>query len=321
MDIARLRALRELSTRGTMAAVAEASFLTPSAVSQQIALLEEEVGVQLVERQGRGVRLTPAGERLVAHADRLFTVLGEARADMAAIKEEVAGTLTVAVFPTAGTSLLPAAIRAVQEEYPYLQIVLEEMEPAEGLAALSSWRCDLAFVDDLIGFAGGDRHTIEKRALIDDTLFALLPNGHRLARRASLELGELKDERWALDSAWSSFADYVRQLCRRAGYEPNVNAYCRGYEILAAMVAEGCSVSVVAGLRLRYPTPGISAVRLRPQVRRRISVAYRSGEREHPAIRVFLSALMESVKRHRTCLPDATRKHARGENKHENNRQ
>lgn len=299
-----------------MAAVAEALFLTPSAVSQQIAQLEEEVGVQLIERHGRGVRLTPAGEVLVGHADRLFTVLGQARSDMAAIKEEVAGTLTVAVFPTAGTSLLPAAIRSVQHAYPHLEVVLEEMEPAEGLAALGSWRCDLAFVDDLTAMESAGRHRVEKVALIDDSLFALLPKNHRLAGRASLAVADLKEERWALDSAWSSFADYVRGLCRKAGYEPNVNAYCRGFEILAAMVAEGCSVSVVAGLRLRYPTPGVVAVRLRPQVRRRISVAYRSGEREHPAIRVFLDALGESVNRHQTCLPQPILEHASGEHKH-----
>jgi len=286
-----------------MAAVAEALFLTPSAVSQQISQLEQEMGVQLIERQGRGVRLTSAGKRLVSHADRLFTVIGEAMSDMAAIKKEVAGMLTVAVFPTAGTSLLPAAIHLVQERYPHLQVVLEEMEPSEGLAALGAWRCDLAFVDDLATEEHrAGRKKIEKIALIDDALFALLPADHRLAGKLSVSVSELKDERWALDSAWSSFADFVRGLCRQSGYEPNINAYCRGFEILAAMVSEGCSVSIVAGLRLRYPTQRVAAVKLRPEVKRRISVAYRSGEREHPAIEAFLEALTESVKLHRRAM-------------------
>src|SRR5690606_28079554 len=104
--------------------------------------------------------------------------------------------------------------------YPYLRVVLEEMEPADGLAALESWRCDLAFIDDLIPLPESDRKAIEKVPLIEDTLYALLPREHRLAERASLSLKELKDERWALDSAWSSFADFVRGLCRQAGYEP-----------------------------------------------------------------------------------------------------
>ncbi|NLC35124.1 MAG: LysR family transcriptional regulator [Alcaligenaceae bacterium] len=296
MDIARLRALRELSTRTTMAAVAEALFLTPSAVSQQISLLEEETGVQLIERQGRGVRLTPAGERLVTHADHLFTVIDQAKSDMAALRKEISGTLRVAVFPTAGSSLLPPAIRLAQQRYPYLRIVLEEMEPAEGLAAVRARRCDLAFVDDLTLVMPAGHKSIEKVGLIDDALYALLPRNHRLAGKTTLAVADLKDEHWALDSAWSGFADFVLGLCRRAGYEPRINAHCRGFEILSAMVSEGCSVAVVAGLRLRDPMPGIAAVKLRPEIKRRISVAYRSGEREHPAIHAFLQTLEASIK-------------------------
>ncbi len=321
MDITRLRTLRELAQRGTMSAVAETLFLTPSAVSQQIAQLEEEAGVQLIERQGRGVRLTPAGTLLVSHADRLFTVLGEARSDMAALRKEVSGSLTIAVFPTAGTSLLPAAIHQVQEQHPYLQVVVQEMEPAEGLAALHSHRCDLAFVDDLTIGHSAKKGALEMVPLIDDTLFALLPDTHPLADKGALSVGDLREERWALDSAGSSFAEYVKSLCRRAGYEPDVNANCRGYEILAAMVAEGCSVSIVAGLRLRYPTPGVVAVPLSPEVKRRISAAYRSGEGAHPAIRAFLAALNHSVQRHQTCLSDATSNTARGESRHGSTRQ
>lgn len=298
MDITRLRTLRELSTRQTMAAAAEALFLTLSAVSQQISLLEEEVGVELVEKQGRGVRLTPAGERLVAYADRLFTVIDQARSEMAAIQTEISGTLRVAVFPTVGSSLLPAAVQMARTRYPYLRVVLDEMEPAEGLAALRSRRCDLAFVDDLTIVMRAGQRDIEKIPLFDDALYVLLPPTHPLAARSFLTINDLQDEEWALDSAWSGFADFVLDLCRRAGYEPRVNAHCRGFEILAAMVSEGCSIAVVAGLRLRYPMPDIAAVKLRPEIKRRISAAYRSGEREHPAIRAFLEIVTESVERH-----------------------
>ena len=150
MDLARLRTLRELSLRHTMAAVADALFLTPSAVSQQIAQLEDDVGMQLIEKRGRGVRLTPAGERLVGHAERLFSTLEEACADMAKLESEIAGTLRVAVFPTIGSSLLPPVIRAVEAAHPYLEIILEESEPAEALTALNSWHCDVAFIDDAV---------------------------------------------------------------------------------------------------------------------------------------------------------------------------
>ena len=295
MDIARLRTLRELAGRHTMVAVAEALFLTPSAVSQQINQLEEETGMKLVERQGRGVRLTPAGELLVAHADRLFAVLDEAKAEMAALRKEVSGTLRIAVFPTVGSWLLPAAIQLSNQRHPCLRVVLEEMEPAEGLAAVRGRRCDLAFVDDLTTVMPAEEQGIDKIAVIEDSLYVLLPTGHRLADKAGLTVAELKNEEWALDSAWSGFADYVVGLCRRAGYEPRVNTHCRGFEILSAMVAEGCSIAIVAGLRLRYPVRGVSAVKLRPQVKRKISAAYRSGERKHPAIHSFLSAMSDAI--------------------------
>ena len=298
MDLTRLRTLRELSLRHTMSAVADALFLTSSAVSQQIDQLEQEVGVQLTEKRGRGVRLTPAGERLVQHAEHVFAIIDHAKADMAALKKEIAGTLRVAVFPTVGMSLLPAAIHIVEEEHPHLRIVLDELEPEEGLAALSTWRCDLAFVDDLTTLPKASRRSIEKVAVLDDALYTLLPANHSLAARRSLSIADLKDERWALDSAWSSFAEFVLGLCRRAGYVPNINAHCRGFEILAAMVAEGCSVAVVAGLRLNSLNEGVVAVKLRPEVKRRISVAYRSGEREHPAVQVFLDAVARAASTH-----------------------
>ena len=295
MDIARLRTLRELSSRHTMAAVAEALFLTPSAVSQQISQLEEETGVTLVERQGRGVRLTPAGELLVAHADRVFAELDRAKSEIAAIREEISGTLRVAVFPTVGSWLLPAAIQLSKQRHPYLRVVLDEMEPVEGLAAVRARRCDLAFVDDLTTTMAAGETGTEKLPVVDDALFVLLPSAHPLAGKTTLSIAELKEEEWALDSAWSGFADFVVNLCRRAGFEPKVNAHCRGFEILAAMVAEGCSIAIVAGLRLRYPVRGVTAVKLRPQIKRRISAAYRSGEREHPAIRTFLKTLSDTV--------------------------
>lgn len=298
MDFSRLRTLRELARRPTMAAVAEALFLTPSAVSQQITQLEQETGVTLVEREGRGVRLTPAGELLVAHADRLFAVLDEAKADMAAIRKDISGTFRVAVFPTVGSWLLPAAIQLSRKQHPHLHVMLEEMEPAEGLAAVRTRRCDLAFVDDLTTVLPEEEKGIEKVLILEDALYVLLPSDHSLASRASLPVEALRNEFWAIDSAWSGFADYVVGLCRRSGFEPRVNAHCRGFEILSAMVAAGCSIAVVAGLRVRYPTRGVTAVPLKPEIKRRISAAYRSGERSHPALQAFLDALGEARAQH-----------------------
>ena len=110
MDLARLRALRELSIRKTMAAVAEALYVSPSAVSQQIALLEQEVGIALIERRGRGVELTPAGKQLVERAERILIELESARADIAELKKVIAGELRVAAFPSVASAVVAGAI-------------------------------------------------------------------------------------------------------------------------------------------------------------------------------------------------------------------
>lgn len=291
MDIARLKALRELSLRGTMTAAAQALHLTPSAVSQQIAQLEDEAGMPLTERSGRGVRLTPAGDALVAHTDRLLVVLDEAKSELALLRNEVAGPVRVAAFATAAAALLPTVLQCLRRRYPLLQVKLVEMEPAEGLAALASWSVDLAIVDDLTARLARMDKTLDQVPLIDDELRVVMHKGHRLAQKRSITLGELADEDWALDSAGSFYGEFVLDLCRRSGFTPRVNAECRGVEIIAAMVAAGCSVAVVPGLRLGQMPRQLRARPLRPTVKRRISAAFRIGDRSHPAMMAIVQQL------------------------------
>jgi DNA-binding transcriptional LysR family regulator len=294
MDLTRLRALRELSKRGSMAAVAEVLHLTPSAVSQQIALLEDEAGVPLTERRGRGVRLTHAGEVLAQHARQVIAVLDSARSALAEIRGEVAGEVRIAAFPSAAAVLLPRTINALRAAHPRLEPVLIELEPAEGLAALGAWQADLALVDDL-ATASAAQDGITRVALADDTLVALLPARHALAGRASVSVADLVGESWAMDSTSSSYTQFIIGLCRRAGFEPRVNAHCRSFEMVAAFVAAGCSISVIPGLRRTQAPPGVVMVDLRPRVRRQISIAFRSGERRHPAIQAVVSGLVAGI--------------------------
>ena len=298
MDVSRLRTLRELAQCGTMAAAAEALFLTPSAVSQQIAQLEEETGHKLTERRGRGVRLTPAGAALVGHTERLMVILDEAKAELAVLKREIAGELRVAAFPSIASAVLPQTLKALRQVFPRLDIVLEELEPVDGLAALGSWRTDIAVIDDLsLVLEPRQKQAIELVPLAEDVLHVLLPAGHALAGRKSLTIADLRHQAWAMDSSSTAFAESITRLCRRAGYEPQLNAKCRGFEMVRAMVASGCSVSVVPGLRLVRPLEAVKAVRLRPEVRRHISLAYRQGERHHPAITVFVEEALRTAGR------------------------
>lgn len=296
MDLARLRTLRELANRGTMAAAAEALHLTPSAVSQQLSQLEEEAGVALTQRRGRGVTLTHAGEVLVAHVERMMAVLNEARADLAHIRQDISGSLRVAAFASAAATLLPSVIQALRERYPQLQITLVEMEPAAGLAGLGSWDVDLSIVDDLSLRLARLEQSVEQVMLLEDELRVAMTRDHPLSGKESITLAELKDESWALDSASSFYGEFVLDLCKRAGFAPHVNAECHGSEIIGAMVSSGCSISIIPALRLAQMPPNLVSVSLRPQVKRRILCAFRRGDKRHPAIQVLLKELKQSAR-------------------------
>lgn len=278
-----------------MAAAADSLHLTAPAISQHIAQLEQEMDIALTERQGRGVRLTPAGEALVAHAERIMVVLDEARSDVARLKREIAGELRVAEFPSVAAAVMPRVVKALRTALPRLQIVLEAMEPLDGLAALGAWRADVALIDDLSVALGTSHERYGTVALTDDTLYALLPAKHELAGKSSLAVADLRDQDWAIDSTSSAYGDYIVDMCRRAGFEPRINARCKGFEMVSAMVTAGVSVSIVPGLLLVNPVPAAKAVRLRPDVRRRIFAAYRRGERNHPAVTAFLEHLLRAT--------------------------
>ena len=241
----------------------------------------------LTERRGRGVVLTPAGNMLVAHTERIMHVLEEAESQLALLRNEVSGEIRVAAFSSVAVSLLPNTIRALQTAHPRLQVVIEEKEPQESLTALDARQIDIAVIDDLaVALEDASEH-YHLRPLAVDALHVLLPAHHALAGRSTLALSDLRNEQWAQDSTSSSFGHFITTLCRRAGFTPYINAHCTGFEMVAAMVASGSSISVVSGLRLADSLPGVVAVRLAPEVRRSILLAHRKGAQHNPAIQAF----------------------------------
>jgi DNA-binding transcriptional LysR family regulator len=144
LDLHRLRLLRELKHRGTLAAVAEALAYTPSAISQQLSVLEAEAGVPLLERAGRRVRLTPAAERLVEHTEAILERLEQARADLDASAASISGTVRVAAFHTTAHAVIPAALSALAGTHPALRVEVTEREPETSLPGLIAHEFDLA---------------------------------------------------------------------------------------------------------------------------------------------------------------------------------
>lgn len=295
MDIGRLRALRELAIRKTMAAVAEALHVSPSAVSQQISLLEQEVGIDLVERRGRGVNLTIAGRMLVERANRIFLELESARADMAELKEVVAGEIRVAAFPSVAAALIPKTMRALGHAHPQLIVQFDEMEPEEGINALRSWQTDVALIDDLNVPPALLDPGIELMPLLEDVFNVMMSPDHRLADREEISLSDLMEERWVIDTASLSYTSVFSQACQSAGFVPNIIGRCKGFEVALALIRGGCAIAIFPELRASFDLKDAQVCRLVPEIRRKISIAFRKGEKKSPALQAFLQCLRQEA--------------------------
>jgi len=290
MDLGRLRTLRELSIRKTMAAVSEALYVSPSAISQQLTLLEQEVGAPLIERRGRGVVLTAAGQVLVEHAERVFAELETAKADIQKLENLVAGDIRIAAFPSVAAAIMPSAIRDLKRQHPLLNIGFDEMEPEESLSALRTWQTDIAIIDDLNVLAGALDPGIETVPLAEDVFLVMMGREHPLAEKPDVTLNELRDESWVIDTASSNYTSMITQACQGSGFDPRIVARCKGFEVSVALIREHCGISILPGLRASRDLTDVEVRPLKPEIRRRISLAFRKGQGHSPLIRAVVRA-------------------------------
>lgn len=177
LGVWRLQLLREVGRRGTIRAAASAMSITPSAVSQQLKILEAEAGVPLLEPHGRLVRLTEAGEMLARHADTITAAIVTAESELAATRAEVVGTLRVAAFPTAARAIVPGVIADLGRAHPRLRLALRDLETDESLAALRLDEVDLAIVDEYDEITRVREPGIDLLDLMEDPLYVAVPPG------------------------------------------------------------------------------------------------------------------------------------------------
>ncbi|MFE6234008.1 LysR family transcriptional regulator [Cellulosimicrobium sp. NPDC057862] len=285
LDVRRLRLLRELSHRGTIAAVAEALTYTPSAVSQQLSALERDAGVPLLERSGRRVRLTAAAETLVAHTERILEILREADADLASAATTVGGTLRIGVFPTAVPTLLtPAAVR-LSTDHPGLGIQVSELDPASMPDALRSDVVDVALVQeyDHVPLTVGIGLDVEP--LMEETV--------HLAARDSGALADRREATWIAGTPGTLCHVLTVRACEAAGYTPKIRHHADDFGAVLALVAAGQGVALVPDLATGNAPGDVVLTPL--AVRRRTSLAYRRGSRTHPGVAAARQALRSAV--------------------------
>jgi len=295
LNVARLRVLREVAYRGSLSAAADALSYTQSAVSQQVATLEAETGMTLLERHPRGVTLTAAGQALVGHAEGILARLEAAEAALSAIKGLRGGRLRMASFPTAGATLMPLAIARFRASYPDVELTLAEGEPQEILPRLRAGELDLALVFEFDGHtAPGDDLT--DLALLADPMYLALPREHTLASRPVLRLQDLAGDAWVQTSGESPCARHVVRCCHAAGFEPQVSFESDDYQTVQGLVAAGVGVALIPELALSVVREDVAIRALSPAPPvRQVLATVPAGARLVPAAPAMLGILEQAA--------------------------
>jgi molybdate transport repressor ModE-like protein len=291
----RLRVLHAVAAAGSVVGAARNLHVTTSAVSQQIARLEREVGQPLVERHGRGIRLTGAGALLAGHAADLLDHAERVAADLDALRGAVTGSLAVAAFATAARGLLPGALAALRSAYPSLTVSLAEQEPHEALPLLVRGRLDVAVVQDWAEEPLAVPPGLARRDLLDDPFDVALPAAHPLAARARVGLAELAEVDWISWSSGQICHDWLVVTLRGLGAEPRIAHTASEHATQLALVRAGLGAAVIPRLG-RGPVPaGVRFVPIDPTPTRRVFALWRSSTGARPSVAAFVDQLEQAV--------------------------
>jgi DNA-binding transcriptional LysR family regulator len=303
-DLRLLKVLREVALRGSFSAAADSLSYSQPAVSQQIARLEAQTGVKLIERQPKGIRLTPAGEALVRHTERILSQLAEAQAELSEIASSARGRLRLGSFASAAGTIVPRAVSAFRHMRPGVHVELQLMDPPVSIPALRHGDIDLAITEEGGFEADPDLSGLGVERLMDDVLYAVLPSDHPLATRRAIALGDLKDEDWMLVGLRGTCADsnIVLRACKQAGFEPSVAYTSDDYFAIQGLVASGMGVALVPSLALASTRDDIEVrpLRGRPPYRR-IGAVF-APDPSGP-LTVMLDCLREAVEEYRRVAP------------------
>jgi DNA-binding transcriptional LysR family regulator len=286
--------LRELRSRGTIGATAQALSLTPSAVSQQLAQLQRDVGVALVEQAGRRVRLTAAGELLADHAESLLDHMERAEREFAASANVVRGRLRVVGFPTAIVHLLAPSLSSLGTRYPELRIEVEDDETEQVLQRVILGEVDMVLADEYEHLPRPRDRRLRYELLLAETVRLALPAGHALARENEpVALRDLGSEAWACGTLGTSHAAMVTQVCNETGgFHPDIRYRSDDLAVLLSLVSTGAAVALLPDLVGACHDPDV-AVRdlVDGQFVRLVFAWIRKADSVPPAITVLIEAL------------------------------
>ncbi|MFI8436827.1 LysR family transcriptional regulator [Streptomyces sp. NPDC079020] len=291
LNLERLRTLDALARHGSVSGAAGGLHVTTSAVSQQMAKLEREVGQQLLARNGRGVRLTDAGRLLADHAARILSQVELAQSDIEAQRGEVVGEVEIAAFPTAARGLFPAALGFLRTDHPELKVRTRELEPEQGVLAVLRGDVDLAVVlewsNKRLPVPGG----LTRSELLDDAPDIAMPAAHPLADRTEVALADFAEDEWVSWPAGEFCYEWLMFTLRSEGIEPRISHLAGEHHTQLALVAAGFGVCVAPRLG-RGPVPdGVRLVPVRQTMRRHVHAMWRTDADRRPSVRAAVEAL------------------------------
>lgn len=280
LDLHRLTLLREVQLRGSMTAAGKELSYTHSAISQQLALLEKEAGVVLLERVGRNVKLTPAGEELVRNTEAILVAMERAESDLATTHQRPQGVVNVAAFATISRSIMPAALVALADQYPGLNVRLHLYDPDVAVVRLAARDVDAVITDAFPGTESGAAGSIHSSVLGTDPIRGYLPDPSWEADGTRIE-----GVPWVMEPERTAATQWALRVCRERGFEPMVAHESSDLLFHLRMVEHGLAAAFLPDMVIREtgsrltPSPSLPA-----DQHRSILFLVRTGSENRPAL-------------------------------------
>lgn len=295
LEVKRLRLLREFAIRGTISEVAEALSYSPSAVSQQLTLLEQETGTALLRKVGRRLVLTPQGERLVADTEEVLNALERAETTLRDPEQELVGVVRVGAFQSAVLHLLPTALSSLRTRHPQLRTEVVQHEPETALHENWARGFDLVIAEQYPGHAAAHHPGLVREVLGLDQIWLAVPAVQSPEFRGVETISEARNLPWVMEPHGAASRHWAEQACRSAGFEPEVRYETADIQAHLRLVESGNAVALVNGLSVHEREGGIRLYELPGAPSRTIFTSTRESNMRHPAIIAVREALTEAA--------------------------
>lgn len=300
IDVAGFRVMKAISDEGSFTAAAASLGYSQPAISQMVRRLEQRTGTTLVERVGRTVRLTEAGEVLARHAVAVLKALQEAEDEVSAIAGLEAGRVRLKAFPSASATVVPGALAQLREQHPGVTVTFSEGEPPESIAALRAGDCDIAlvFAYDGAGLPAAEEemHTLHPVELFDDPVKVALPRRHRLAGESVVNLADLSGEDWI--AGCPRCRGHLLDSCEIAGFRPKVTYETEDYMAVLGLVGAGLGCALLPALNLaKADHPEVVTRAIDPPSHRTVYAVTTPDLIGVPAVATTLTALQDNAQR------------------------